>query len=92
MDSTAVRKFAFLCLSILNFLDKNVAAELVLTVPQKHTVSSSVLGADLGALTNLRKVSHDEVNEAVYRLNRWPRTCLGYRTRCSLGWKCSRLN
>lgn len=30
--------------------------------------------------TNFLKVSHDEVNEAVYRLNHRPRKCLGYRT------------
>ena len=30
--------------------------------------------------TNLLKVSQDEVNEAVYRLNHRPRKCLGYRT------------
>lgn len=35
------------------FLDKNVALELVLTVPQKHTVSSSVLGGEIGTLKHL---------------------------------------
>jgi len=30
--------------------------------------------------TNLLKVSHDEVNSAVYRLNQRPRKCLDYRT------------
>ena len=30
--------------------------------------------------TNLRKVSHEEVDEAVYQLNHRPRKCLGYRT------------
>jgi IS30 family transposase len=30
--------------------------------------------------TNLLKVSQDEVNDAVYRLNHRPRKCLGYRT------------
>ena len=30
--------------------------------------------------TNLLKVSQDEVNEAVYKLNHRPRKCLGYRT------------
>ena len=35
------------------FLDKNLALELVLTVPQKHTVSSSVLGGEIGTLKHL---------------------------------------
>ena len=35
------------------FLDKNVALELVLTVPQKHTVRSSVLGGEIGSLKHL---------------------------------------
>ena len=30
--------------------------------------------------TNLRRVSQEEVNEAVYRLNHRPRKCLGYGT------------
>ena len=30
--------------------------------------------------TNLLKVTQDEVNEAVYRMNHRPRKCLGYRT------------
>ena len=30
--------------------------------------------------TNLRRVSHQDVDEAVYRLNHRPRKCLGYRT------------
>jgi transposase, IS30 family len=30
--------------------------------------------------TNLLRVTQDEVNEAVYRLNHRPRKCLGYRT------------
>lgn len=30
--------------------------------------------------TNFLRVSHEEVNEAVYRLNHRPRKCLGYRT------------
>lgn len=30
--------------------------------------------------TNLRKISHEEVNEAVFQLNHRPRKCLGYRT------------
>ncbi len=30
--------------------------------------------------TNLRKVTHEEVDDAVYRLNHRPRKCLGYRT------------
>jgi outer membrane protein len=39
-------------LDISYFLDKNVALELVLTVPQKHTVRSSVLG-EIGTLKHL---------------------------------------
>lgn len=35
------------------FFNKNLAAELVLTVPQKHTLHSSLLGADLGTLKHL---------------------------------------
>lgn len=35
------------------FLDKNVALELVLTVPQKQTVRSSLLGGDIGSLKHL---------------------------------------
>jgi outer membrane protein len=35
------------------FLDKNVALELVLTVPQKHTVRSSVLGGEIGTLKQI---------------------------------------
>lgn len=35
------------------FYDKNWAAELVLTVPQKHTLHSSVLNADVGTLKHL---------------------------------------
>lgn len=35
------------------FFNKNIAAELVLTVPQKHDLSSSVLGAKLGTLSHL---------------------------------------
>ena len=35
------------------FFDKNVAVELVLTVPQKHTLHSSVLGTDIGTLKHL---------------------------------------
>ncbi len=38
-------------LDISYFLDKNVALELVLTVPQKHTVYSN--GADIGSLKHL---------------------------------------
>ena len=35
------------------FFNKNVAVELVLTVPQKHTLHSSVLGRDIGTLKHL---------------------------------------
>lgn len=40
-------------LDISYFLDKNVALELVLTVPQKHTVRSSVLGGEIGTLKQI---------------------------------------
>ncbi|MDQ3059287.1 MAG: outer membrane beta-barrel protein [Pseudomonadota bacterium] len=35
------------------FYSKNLAVELVLTVPQKHTLSSSVLGGKIGTLKHL---------------------------------------
>ena len=35
------------------FFNKNMALELVLTVPQKHTLSSSVIGGDIGTLKHL---------------------------------------
>ncbi len=35
------------------FFNKNMAVELVLTVPQKHTLHSSALGADIGTLKHL---------------------------------------
>ncbi|MEO6321087.1 MAG: OmpW family outer membrane protein [Polaromonas sp.] len=35
------------------FFNPNMALELVLTVPQKHTLHSSALGADLGTLKHL---------------------------------------
>ncbi len=35
------------------FFNKNVAVELVLTVPQKHTLHSSVVGGDIGTLKHL---------------------------------------
>ena len=35
------------------FFNKNVAAELILTVPQKHDLSSSVLGGRIGSLKHL---------------------------------------
>lgn len=35
------------------FINPNVAVELVLTVPQKHTLRSSALGADVGTLKHL---------------------------------------
>lgn len=40
-------------LDISYFFDKNVALELVLTVPQKHTLRSSVLNAEVGTLKHL---------------------------------------
>jgi outer membrane protein len=35
------------------FIDKNIAVELVLTVPQEHTLSSSVVGGSIGTLEHL---------------------------------------
>ncbi len=35
------------------FFNKNMAVELVLTVPQKHTLRSSVVGGDIGTLKHL---------------------------------------
>jgi len=35
------------------FFNKNMAVELVLTVPQKHTLSSSVVGGQIGTLKHL---------------------------------------
>ena len=35
------------------FINKNVAVEVVLTVPQKQTVSSSALAADIGTFKHL---------------------------------------
>lgn len=40
-------------LDVSYFVNSNVAVELVLTVPQKQTLKSSVLGADLGTLKHL---------------------------------------
>lgn len=40
-------------LDLSYFFNKNVAVELVLTVPQKHTLHSSVLGRDIGTLKHL---------------------------------------
>lgn len=40
-------------IDITYFVDKNVAFELVLTVPQKQTVHSSVLAADIGTFKHL---------------------------------------
>jgi len=40
-------------LDISYFLSPNVAVELVLSVPQKHTLSSSVLGREIGTLKHL---------------------------------------
>ena len=35
------------------FLSPNIAVELILTVPQKHTLSSSVVGGEIGTLRHL---------------------------------------
>lgn len=35
------------------FLSKNLAVELILTVPQKHTLTSSALGKEIGSLEHL---------------------------------------
>jgi len=35
------------------FFSKNLAAELILTVPQQHTLSSSTLGKDIGTVEHL---------------------------------------
>ena len=35
------------------FISKNIAVELILTVPQKHQLSSSVLGGEMGSLKQL---------------------------------------
>ena len=35
------------------FINKNVAVELILTVPQKQTLSSSVVGGDIGSFKHL---------------------------------------
>jgi outer membrane protein len=40
-------------LDISYFLSPNVAVELILTVPQKHELSSSVLGGQIGTLKHL---------------------------------------
>lgn len=40
-------------LDISYFINKNVAVELVLTVPQEHTLSSSVVGGSIGTLDHL---------------------------------------
>ena len=40
-------------LDISYFINKNVAVELVLTVPQKHTVTSTVVGRDIGTFEHL---------------------------------------
>lgn len=40
-------------LDISYFLSPNIAVELVLTVPQKHQLSSSVLGGEIGSLKHL---------------------------------------
>lgn len=35
------------------FFTKNIAAELILTVPQKHTLNSTTVGGDIGTLKHL---------------------------------------
>lgn len=40
-------------LDISYFINKNVAVELILTVPQEHTVNSTVVGSDIGTLSQL---------------------------------------
>lgn len=35
------------------FFNKNIAAELILTVPQQHTLTSSTLGKDIGTVEHL---------------------------------------
>lgn len=40
-------------LDISYFINKNVAVELVLTVPQKHTVTSTAVGRDIGTFEHL---------------------------------------
>ncbi len=35
------------------FFNKNIATELILTVPQQHTLSSSTLGKDIGTVEHL---------------------------------------
>ncbi len=40
-------------LDVSYFINKNVAVELILTVPQEHTVNSTVVGSDIGTLSQL---------------------------------------
>ena len=40
-------------LDISYFINKNVAVELILTVPQEHTLNSTVVGSDIGTLSQL---------------------------------------
>ena len=40
-------------LDISYFINKNVAVELILTVPQEHTLNSTVVGGDIGTLSQL---------------------------------------
>jgi outer membrane protein len=40
-------------LDISYFINKNVAVELILTVPQEHTLNSTVVGGDIGTLSHL---------------------------------------
>ena len=43
-------------IDISYFINKNVAVELILTVPQKQTVNSSALGTDIGTFKHLPPV------------------------------------
>jgi len=40
-------------LDLSYFITPNIAAELILTIPQKHTVHSNALAADIGTFTHL---------------------------------------
>lgn len=43
-------------IDITYFFNKNIAAELILTVPQKQTVSSAAMGTDIGTFKHLPPV------------------------------------
>ncbi len=40
-------------LDVSYFISKNIAVELILTVPQEHTLKSTVVGGDIGTLSHL---------------------------------------